>query len=100
MVRYQPDPDDVPARPARPQRQPHVTPTVAEILDLEARGYRKHDREDLVRRTFGLSLARYVQLLNRAIDTPEALTIDPTTTRRLQRIRDHQARLRADRTPQ
>lgn len=95
MVRYQEDAGALPDRPAQPLHR--ITPTIAEILRFENEGHGRNQREERVRAAFGLSLARYVQLLNRALDTPEALTIDPLTTRRLLRIRDHQARLRAAR---
>ena len=40
-----------------------------------------------VRERFGLSPARYYQLLNRLIDRPEALQYDPVLVQRLRRLR-------------
>jgi len=37
---------------------------------------------------FGLSPARYYQLLNRLIDRPEALQYDPVLVQRLRRLRE------------
>jgi hypothetical protein len=40
------------------------------------------------RAEFDLSAARYYQLLNAALDLPEAIAFDPMLVRRLQRLRD------------
>ena len=45
-------------------------------------------KERAIRERFGFSAARYHQLLNRAIDRPEAIAYDPMLVRRLRRIRD------------
>ncbi len=45
-----------------------------------------------IRERLGISPTRYHQLLNRIIETPEALAIDPMLVRRLRRI--HEARRR------
>ncbi|WP_309129459.1 DUF3263 domain-containing protein [Microbacterium sp.] len=50
--------------------------------------------DEAVRKDFGISPARYLQLLNRAIETPEALEHDPQTTYRLRRINEQRARTR------
>ena len=42
-------------------------------------------KERAIRERFGFSAARYQQLLNRAIDRPEALAYDPMLVRRLRR---------------
>ncbi len=47
---------------------------------------------------FGLSSARYYQVLSALIDSPVALRHDPLLVRRLQRVRDSRARARAART--
>jgi hypothetical protein len=64
------------------------------ILDFE-RDWMQHAgaKEDAVRAEFGLSTARYYQVLNAVIDSPEALSYDPMLVRRLQRMRE--ARMRA-----
>ncbi len=65
------------------------------ILDFE-REWWKHPgpKERAIREGFGLSPARYHQLLNRAIDLPEALAYDPMLVRRLRRLREERRRKR------
>lgn len=52
-------------------------------------------KEEAIRAEFGLSPARYYQLLGRLIDTAPALEFDPMLVKRLRRLRDarQQARL-------
>ncbi len=59
------------------------------ILDFE-RGWwkQKGPKEVAVRERFGISAARYHQLLNRLIDRREALEYDPMLVRRLRRLRE------------
>lgn len=59
------------------------------ILDFE-RNWTRHAgaREDAIRAEFGLSAARYYQVLNAVIDSPEAIVYDPMLVRRLQRMRE------------
>jgi hypothetical protein len=66
-----------------------------EILDFE-RGWWKSStaKTVAVRDRFGLSPARYYQLLNRVIDRPEALTYDPMLVHRLRRLRASRRRKR------
>jgi hypothetical protein len=45
-------------------------------------------KEAAIRAEFDLSAARYYQLLNAALDLPEAIAFDPMLVRRLQRLRD------------
>lgn len=45
-------------------------------------------KEEAIRREFGVSAARYYQLLNSLIDSPAAIVHDPMLVRRLQRVRD------------
>jgi Protein of unknown function (DUF3263) len=47
-----------------------------------------------VRTRFGMSAARYYQLLNRLIDQPEALEHDPMLVQRLRRLREVRRRRR------
>ena len=65
------------------------------ILDFE-RGWwlEPAPKASLIRERFGLSAARYHQLLNRLIDRPEALAYDPMLVRRLRRLRDSRRRRR------
>ena len=54
-------------------------------------------KEEAIREVFGLSAARYYQLLNAVIDSPAAVRHDPMLVGRLQRARDARARARAAR---
>ena len=72
-----------------------LLPRDRDLLDFE-RGWwqQQGPKERAVRERFGLSAARYQQLLNRAIDLPEALTYDPMLVRRLRRLREQRRRRR------
>jgi uncharacterized protein DUF3263 len=66
-----------------------------EILDFERQWWRgSSQKERAVRARFGLSPARYYQLLNRLIDRPEALQYDPMLVQRLRRLREVRRRRR------
>lgn len=68
------------------------------LLQFESRSWpHPGAKEESIRESFDLSAARYYQLLNVVIDSPEALRQDPILVRRLQRIRDVRARARASR---
>lgn len=59
-----------------------------EILDFERSWWKERGRKErAIRERFGLSPARYYQLLNRLIDRPEAIRYDPMLVKRLQRLR-------------
>jgi len=65
------------------------------ILDFERESWKlPPPKERAIRERFGFSAARYHQLLNRALDTPEALAYDPMLVRRLRRIREARRRRR------
>ena len=53
-------------------------------------------KEEAIREEFGISAARYYQLLGALIDSPAALFEDPMLVKRLQRLRDARAVRRAD----
>jgi hypothetical protein len=59
------------------------------ILDFE-REWCQHPgaKEDAIRQTFGLSPARYYQVLGKLMDSEAALAYDPMLVKRLQRVRD------------
>jgi hypothetical protein len=59
------------------------------ILDFE-REWWQHPgaKEDAIRQTFGLSPARYYQVLGQLMDSEAALAYDPMLVKRLQRVRD------------
>ena len=66
-----------------------------EILDFEREGRSLFKpKEVAVRDRFGISSARYHQLLHRLIDRPEALAYDPMLVRRLRRLRETRRRKR------
>ncbi|MBN9157453.1 MULTISPECIES: DUF3263 domain-containing protein [unclassified Microbacterium] len=69
------------------------------ILEFEARrpGH-SSAKEEAIRGELELAPARYYQLLDRVIDSEQALVADPMLVRRLRRIRDDAAARRADRT--
>lgn len=70
------------------------------ILDFE-RDWTRHAgaKEDAVRAEFGLSSARYYQILNALIDSPAAIVYDPMLVRRLQRMREARMSARTLRKP-
>jgi hypothetical protein len=60
-----------------------------DILDFERDWWKgAMPKERAVRARFGMSAARYYQLLNRLIDRPEALEYDPVLVQRLRRVRE------------
>ena len=66
-----------------------------DILDFERDWWKDSLRKErAVRARFGLSPARYYQLLNRLIDRPEALEYDPMLVQRLRRLREARRRKR------
>lgn len=80
-----------PAHPGLPEREQH-------ILEFERQGIRHAGaKEEAIRAQFGLSPARYYQLLNAALDRPEAIVFDPMLVRRLQRLRDARTEARSAR---
>ena len=66
-----------------------------ELLDFE-REWWKHpgSKERAIRDRFGISAARYHQLINRLIDQANALSYDPMLVRRLRRLREARRRRR------
>lgn len=69
------------------------------ILEFERQWWRHAGaKEEAIRSQFSLPAARYYQLLNAVIDTPDAVRHDPMLVRRLQRARDARTAARAART--
>ena len=65
------------------------------ILDFERGWWQLAGSKELaIRSRLGLSAARYYQLLNRLIDSPDALRYDPMLVRRLRRSRTARRRQR------
>ena len=70
----------------------------AAILDFERRWWRHAGaKEEAIREAFGLSAARYYQVLNAVIDSPAAVRHDPMLVKRLHRARDARTQARAAR---
>ncbi|HEY6567274.1 MAG TPA: DUF3263 domain-containing protein [Actinomycetota bacterium] len=66
-----------------------------QILDFERESWKLTiAKERAIRECFGFSAARYHQLLNRLLQTPEALAYDPMLVRRLRRVREARRRRR------
>lgn len=74
--------------------RPAGVPSVAELLDFEARTVGFVSKSELIRKAFGISFNRYHYLLNRALDDPAALEHDAMTTNRLLRLREDRTKLR------
>lgn len=65
------------------------------ILDFERNWWTQNGRKErAIRDRFGWSPARYYQLLNRLIDSPEAMGYDPMLVKRLHRLRAARRRQR------
>ena len=65
------------------------------ILDFERESWKLTvAKERAIRERFGFSATRYHQLLNRIVDTPEALAHDPMLVRRIRRVREARRRRR------
>ena len=72
----------------RDQTRHAGTPDVAALLRFEDAHYgHTGGKEELIRAELDITPARYYQLLDRAIDTVDALRIDPMLTHRLLRRR-------------
>lgn len=81
-------------RPAEPPRT-RLDETELRVLDFErAWADRVGNREAAIRAEFGVSSARYYQMLYALIDSPIAVRHDPLLVRRLQRLRDARRRAR------
>jgi hypothetical protein len=76
-----------------------LTPRQLAVLDFERRWTRHAGaKEEAIREVFGLSAARYYQVLNTVIDSPDAVRHDPMLIKRLQRAREARVHARASRT--
>lgn len=74
-------------------------PLERRILDFESTGTAGAGaKAAAVRSEFGVTLARYHQMLSAVIDSPTALRHDPILIRRLRRMRDARTAARASRT--
>lgn len=80
----------------------HPVPTLTEreqhILAFERRWWRHAGaKEEAIRAEFGLSAARYYQVLNALLDSPAAIVSDPMLVKRLRRLRDARTSARSAR---
>ncbi len=67
------------------------------VLAFERAWWRRGGRkEEAIREEFGVSAARYYQVLGALIESPAALREDPMLVKRLQRLRDARTVRRAD----
>jgi hypothetical protein len=55
-------------------------------------------KEEAIRARFGLSAARYYQVLNATLDEPAAMVFDPMLIKRLQRVRAARTEARSTRS--
>lgn len=80
------------------QQETHVSLSErdAMILDFEDEWYLANSsKEAEVLDRFSLTSARYYQILNSLIDTPEALAYRPLLVKRLRRLREQRQRARS-----
>jgi hypothetical protein len=95
-VTRRPDPPPMATEPALEEREtaPAAAPTPAEqdwraILDFErAWSGPLSAKQRAVRDRFGVTSARYHQVLDRTLELPDALTYDPALVARLRRVRE------------
>ena len=81
-------------RPPADQPSPLGERAVA-MVAFEAKWFTlDEDRHDAIRARFACSVEEYNLELNRVIDHPEALAIDPLVVRRLRRQRERRRRAR------
>lgn len=77
---------------------PRLDERQSRILSFEHQGWRHAGaKEEAIRAEFGLSAARYYQLLNALLDSPDALAADPMLVKRLRRLRDARSSARSSR---
>lgn len=82
-------------RPAEPPRS-ELDETELRVLAFEREwADRVGNREAAIRSQFGVSPARYYQMLYALLESPLAVRHDPLLVRRLQRLRDSRRRARA-----
>ena len=85
----------LPRMTGSPPSSQALPPRERDVLDFERGWWQlQGPKERAIRERFGFSAARYQQLLNRAIDRPEALAYDPMLVRRLRRLREQRRRRR------
>jgi hypothetical protein len=77
--------------------EPELSTRDRAVLAFERAWWRRGGKKDeAIREEFGISAARYYQVLGALIETPAALREDPMLVKRLQRLRDARTVRRAD----
>lgn len=76
-----------------------LSPEQLDVLTFERQLW-KHAgaKEEAIRARFGLSAARYYQVLNATLDEPAAMVFDPMLIKRLQRVRAARTEARSTRS--
>ena len=91
--------DERPAAYHEPSETDQLSDRDAAILAFERQWWRHVGaKEQAIREEFGLSAARYYQVLGALIDRPEALRHDPMLVKRLLRLREARLAARHART--
>ncbi len=92
-------PDVTPTTPDADSRPDGLSDRDIAILAFERQWWRNPSvKEEAIRAEFGLSAARYYQVLGALVDSPLALAHDPMLIKRLQRMREARAEARARRS--
>ena len=82
-----------------PREPPRLSERDEAVLAFERQWWRHVGaKEEAIRATFGLSAARYYQILGALVDSPLALAFDPMLVKRLQRMRTARSEARASRS--
>ena len=82
-----------------PQSDEALGERAAAMIQFEATWFQlDEDRVDAIRARFACSVEEYTLELNRVMDHPDALAIDPLVVRRLRRHRERRRRARLDGT--
>jgi hypothetical protein len=84
--------------PSGESLSPRLDERESRILTFEHQLWRHAGaKEEAIRAEFGLSAARYYQLLNALLDSPDALAAEPMLVKRLRRLRDARTSARSSR---
>lgn len=85
--------------PSRDSGDAGLDERAVRVLAFEARAWQQPGlKAQAIRDEFGLSATRYYRILGELIDSPAALRHDPMLVKRLQRMRDARAAIRARRS--
>ena len=85
--------------PSRDSGDSALDDRAVRVLAFEARAWQQPGlKAQAIRDEFGISAARYYRILGELIDSPAALRHDPMLVKRLQRMREARAAIRARRS--